>query len=90
MPRKLQYDIIITNIYTGIRTQYTEFSLRDTVKTINIHYGCEIITFHSLNRLIGNKQKPSRIQKGIYVIRRQSPTVTYKNALGSKYPPVLN
>jgi hypothetical protein len=87
MPRQLTYEITLTHVMNGSQSKYTAQSAEDVVRTINNHYGLNILTINSVSRLIGGKQKPSKHQEGIHILRRQNKTATFPTGLGGQYPP---
>ena len=89
MPKQLTYQITLTHVMNGNQTHYTAHSAEDAVRTINNHYGLNLLTINSVNRLIGGKQKPSKHHEGIYIQRHQNKTATFPTGLGSAYPPTI-
>jgi hypothetical protein len=89
MPKNLSYEIILTHVINGEQTHYKASSIVEVVRIINNHYGLELVTDNSVNRLIGKKQKMSRHHKGINIIRRQNKTASFPNGIGSQYPPTI-
>jgi len=67
MPRKITYNIIIDNVYTGDKSEYVvkQGDLNMVCEVINRHYGCSHFTSRSgINNFIsrGKEKSPMRMR----------------------------
>ena len=91
MPKKLSYDILITNIYTGEQTSYhCSGVVTDVVDIINKHFGLELVSRMGVVNLVSRRGKHSPMRlRCIHITRRQTNTATFPLGTGGSYPPVI-
>ena len=72
MPTRKQYEIEITNTYTGEKHGYEVLSLEGCRDRINEHYGCQMITKNGVVNLIvrGRENSPKRFA-GIHIVSKK-------------------